>query len=226
MRTLRPLLLMVLLATLVGAAPARAESDIANRLRVFLDAQVLPGGGEVEVTVGDPDPRLNLAPCERMEPFVPSGARLWGRTSLGVRCLDGARWTVYLPTTIKVFAPGLVAARPIARGEPLGPDDVRAERLELTALPPGLIGGVDAIDGKTAARAIAAGEAIRRDLLRAPQVLQAGDPVRVLAGGAGFSVITEGKALTAATDGQTAQVAVAGKVLTGVARAGKVVEVR
>lgn len=227
MRMLRWLVLFALFpCLLMSAAPARAESELANRVRVFLDSQSLPGGGEVEVTVGDPDPRLTLAPCARMEPFIPTGARLWGRTSLGVKCVEGANWSVYLPTTIKVFAPGLVAARPIPRGQALGPDDVRIERVELTAVSAGVLGGADGIEGRTAVRAIQAGEPLRRDLLRAPAVLAPGDPVQVRAGGVGFSVSTEGKALTAAIDGQTAQVAIAGKVLTGVARAGKVVEVR
>ena len=208
------------------AAPAHAESELSARLRMFLDQQSLPGGGEVEVSVGEPDPRLQLAPCTTYEPFIPTGARLWGRTNIGVRCIEGAHWTIYLPTQIKVFAPALVAARPLARGQAVTAEDVRIDRVELTAAPAGVLGAADSIEGRIATRPIGVGEPLRRDLLRAPNVVQAGDLVRVQAGGPGFSIMTDGKALGAAAEGQTLQVAVAGKVLTGVARLNRVVEVR
>ncbi len=216
----------VMLSLLAFAAvPARAESEIAGRVRGLLEATSLPGGAELEIAIGDPDPRLQLAPCRAYEPFVPTGARLWGRTSLGVRCTDGASWTIYLPTQIKVFAPALVAARPLVRGQPVTSEDVRLERIELTAHPAGVLGARDPLEGRTLTRAMAAGEPLRRDLLRAPNILHAGDLVRVQAGGAGYAVTTEGKALAAAVDGQSIQIAVGGKVLHGVARPGKVVEI-
>jgi len=214
------------LALAASTPAAHAESEIAARVRTLLEGTALPDGADVEITVGDPDPRLNLAPCHTYEPFVPSGARLWGRTSLGVRCTEGASWTVYLPTQIKVFASALVASRPLVRGQVVTSEDLRIDRVELTAHPAGVLGPADALDGRTVTRAMQAGEPMRRDLLRAPNVLQAGDAVLVRAGGPGFSISTEGKALAAATDGQTTQISVGGKVLSGVARTGKVVEVR
>ena len=232
------MILSLLAALLLAAAPgARAQSEpaaapsgdapseLADRVRTFVDNQALPGG-EVEVTVGEPDPRLQLAPCRSYEPFVPTGARLWGRTSLGVRCIDGAHWTVFLPTVVRVFAPSPVAARPLARGHLLGPEDVRLERVELTAFPPGALFAGELPEGRVTTRALAAGEPLRRDQVRLPPVVQAGDAVSVHAGGHGFQIVTEGKALATGVDGQAIQVAVAGKVLTGTARAGKVVEVR
>jgi flagellar basal body P-ring formation protein FlgA len=229
MLRLRPQLVVIILSTLVLAATmsiAHAESEIANRVRTLLEGTTLPNGADVDITVGDPDPRLQLAACRTYEPFVPPGARLWGRTSLGVRCTDGATWTIYLPTHIKVFAPALVSARPLVRGQTVTAEDVRVDRVELTAFPAGVLGAGDDLEGRTITRAMAAGEPLRRDLLRAPNVLQPGDVVRVQAGGPGFAVSTEGKALAAAVDGQTTQIAVGTKVLSGIARAGKLVEVR
>ncbi|HZQ62043.1 MAG TPA: flagellar basal body P-ring formation chaperone FlgA [Casimicrobiaceae bacterium] len=224
----RQLVLFILsLVALAAMVPAvHAESEIASRVRTLLEGTSLPDGADVEITVGDPDPRLVLAPCRTYEPFVPTGARLWGRTSLGVRCTDGATWTIYLPTHIKVYAPALVASRPLVRGQTITAEDVRIDRVELTAQPAGVLGPADALDGRTLTRAMTPGEPLRRDLLRAPNVVQAGEVVLVRAAGPGFSISTEGKALAAATDGQTTQIAVGGKVLSGVARTGKIVEVR
>lgn len=226
--TLRSRVLGWVLCVAVALLPAlaQAQSEMANQVKLFLDAKGVPGG-EVEITVGEPDPRLQLAPCRAFEPFVPTGARLWGKTSLGVRCTDGANWTIYVPTHIRVFAPGLVAARALTRGQAVTAEDFQVERVEMSALPAGVLAATDPPEGKLAARNIAAGEVLRRDFFVAPTVFQPGDAVRVLAGGRGFSISTEGKALTSAREGQTAQAALGqGRVVTGVARAGKIIEMR
>jgi flagella basal body P-ring formation protein FlgA len=210
-----------------GSSPAIAATELASDTRFFLDRQALSLPGDVEITVGELDPRLNLAQCLRHEPFVPPGARLWGRTTLGVRCVEGATWSAFIPVQIKVFAAGPVAARAIPRGQAIGPEDVRLERIELTQWPPGAIAAADQLDGRLATRTIAAGEPLRRDLLRTAPVIVPGDPVRIVFSGQSFTVSTEGRSLTVAGDGQSVQAAVAGgRILSGIARPGKVVEVR
>jgi flagella basal body P-ring formation protein FlgA len=209
------------------AAPAVAASELSERVRMLVDERVLPNGGEVEVVVGEPDPRLTLAPCARMEPFVPQGAHLIGRTSLGVRCVEGANWVVYVPVQIKLFVDAWVAARPVPRGQVLGPDDVRLDRIDVAPLRGNAVLPDMPLIGRTALRALNPGDPVRRDALRAPPVVQPGDAVQVVALGTGFAAQTAGKALTAAAEGQTAQVALpGGKVLAGIARPGGIVEVR
>lgn len=212
----------------VAVAGASLPADLGSRLRAFIDQQPLPFDGEIEVVVGEVDARLNLAACRRYEPFIPAGARLWGRVSLGVRCVEGAQWSVYVLVQIKVYGPALVAARPIARGQPLTVDDVRQERLEWTQWAAGvLVVAPDQADGRLATRGIQPGEPLRRDMLRTQPVFVAGEPIKVVYAGPGFSVNTEGKALTLGNDGQAAQAALTGgRVVTGVARPGKVLEVR
>jgi len=181
----------------------------------------------VEITVGEPDSRMTLAPCRRYEPFIPTGTRLWGRTTLGVRCVDGAAWSAFIPVQIKVFAPTPVAVRSIPRGQTVSLDDVRFERDEMTQWPPGVFAAPDQLDGRVATRTIAAGEPLRRDLLRAAAILVPGDAVKIVFSGQNFTVSTEGRSLTMAGDGQSAQVVLpSGKVVSGITRPGKVLEVR
>lgn len=206
---------------------ADSPSSLAHAMRTFLDRQILALPDDVEITVGEPDPRLNLAPCQRYEPFIPTGTRLWGRTTLGMRCVDGATWSVFIPVQIKLFAPAPVASRTILRNQPLGPDDVRLERVEVTQWPAGSIAALDQLDGRLVTRTINEGEPLRRDYLRQPPIVVPGDAVKILYTGSSFVVSTEGKALTLAADNQPVQAALAGgRILSGVARPGKVVEVR
>ena len=48
-----------------------------------------PHPTRVKVSVGRLDDNPRLAPCARMEPFLPPNTRLWGRTHVGVRCIEG-----------------------------------------------------------------------------------------------------------------------------------------
>jgi len=46
---------------------------------------------QIEVELGELDPRLKLAPCQRIRAYLPTGANLWGRSRVGLRCEQGAR---------------------------------------------------------------------------------------------------------------------------------------
>src|SRR5438309_6257337 len=99
------LVLVVAIVALVAALPARADESAApigagvlDEVRVLaLDKATAAGGARIEVVVGQLDPRLRLAPCERIEPYLPPGVRLWGKSHIGLRCKEGrTAWNVYL----------------------------------------------------------------------------------------------------------------------------------
>lgn len=211
-------------ASLAGAAPA---ADLKAQTRLFLDAQLLQGAGDVEIVIGEPDARTQLADCARMEPFLPPNARLWGRSHIGIRCVQGASWTAYVPIVVKIFAQAPVASRAIPRGQAFGPDDVRIERLEITQYPLGDLAAMEQLEGRVATRPITAGEPIRRSQTRMPPSIQPGDVVRVVIESPTFVVATDGKALTSAANGDGVQVALeSGKTVWGTANPGKVVQIR
>ena len=88
--------------------------------------------GQISVTVGAIDPRLNLAACAAPDPFLPNGARAWGKTTVGVRCTAPSPWTVYIPAMVQVQGDYLAAAVPLAQGQTIGPNDVARVRGDLT----------------------------------------------------------------------------------------------
>lgn len=224
----RPAFLIVLPLAVSGSALAQQASPFdENALRAFVSQQVAGNGqatrfdvqlGTIQYTA--------LAPCRKTEPFLGAGARLWGRSSLGVRCVDGANWSVLMPVTVRAWGPALVAAAPLAAGSPVGAAEVREQEIELTREAPGVLRDVAQVQGRTLTRAMNAGQVLRPEMFRAPQVVQAGDSVRLRIGGTGFQVQASGQALASATEGQSLRVKTElGKVLTGVAREGKVVDV-
>jgi flagella basal body P-ring formation protein FlgA len=232
----RFLVLFLLLACL--GSPARSadamtpnesiERFVANEA----GAAVIPlgAGARVEVELGRLDPRLRLAACSNIEPFMPPGIRLWGRTHIGLRCADSgaqaARWQVFLPVTVRVFGPALVATRPIAAGQSFAADDLSMIEVEWTREAQGVLTDTAQLDGRVTSRPIATGQPIPLAALRAPQAVAAGDQVRIVGRGIGFSVAAQAVALNTALDGQSVRVRLdSGRILTGTARTGRWVEV-
>ena len=228
-RILRPTLRRALaLACLAIAWPALcvAQGTPADPVRAFLEQQLPSGAGRVEIAVGTLDPRLQLAPCARVEPYLLPGTRLWGRTAIGVRCLEGASWTVALPVTVTVRGRAVVAGETLVAGSQPAGASLRIEEAELTREPGTPVTDPAQLVGKTLIRPVAAGQVIRMEHLRATPVVSAGDPVAIKVVGQGFVIQSEGQALAAAGDGQSVRVRTeSGRILSGTLR-GRTVEVR
>jgi flagella basal body P-ring formation protein FlgA len=94
-------------------------------------------------------------------------------------------------------------------------------------MPAGILTDPQQAVGKTLGANLGPGQPLRQDMLRSPLVVQQGQQVKVQSSGDGFTVSTEGKALNNANDGQVAQVRTAsGRTISGIARAGGIVELR
>lgn len=220
--------LFLLFCLLAWALPVAAQAPAGDldRLRLFVEGQAEALAAKVEVTVGQPDSRLQLAACHKAEPFLPAGARLWGKSWVGLRCVEGARWSITVPVEVKVFGPALVANRPLSANQPVAASDVQVSEVELSREPAPVYADARSLEGKLLTRPVAAGSPLRTDYFRAAPVIAQGDAVRLVARGPGFSVSTDALALNHAGEGQAVRVKTeAGRVVTGVARPGRVVEV-
>jgi len=169
----------------------------------------------VVVQVGRLDPRLRLAPCERMEPRLPQGP-LWGRTRVGLRCVQGQRpWQVWLPVTVQVHAPALVAARALPAGTVLAAADLRLVEVDWAAAAQPPTAQPAELLGRTLSRPLQPGQAVRRDDLRQRRWFAAGETVQVLARGAGFTVVGEALALGPGFEGKPVRLRTeAGRILS------------
>jgi len=156
-------------------------------------------------------------PCARVEPYLPAGVRLAGRTRIGLRCTQGAtRWNVYLPLTVRILARSLVASTALPAGTVLRVHHLAEAEVDLAASPDPAIAQTDAALGRTLARPLAAGDALRQGDLKSRSWFAAGDLVHVVAVGPGFSVSAEGQALGPGLEGQPARVRTeSGRIVTG-----------
>jgi flagellar basal body P-ring formation protein FlgA len=200
---------------------------IQRDLQTYINKETANLGGRVEV-VFPQQPRLRVPVCDVIEPFVPPGARLWGRANIGLKCKDPmTSWTGYLPIDVRVFVPVITAARTLAGGHPIGENDYEVRELDITREPIGLLTDPASLHDRTTTRSIPAGTALRSEMLRVRPVIASGDLVKVVYMGTGFSIASEGKALSAATLGQPVRVQMeSGKIISGMVRNGPLVEMR
>lgn len=200
-------------------APAALDDGLEKQVRqLALDgAATAPGAPRIEVAVGQLDARLRLAPCQHIDVYVPEGTRMWGKSRIGLRCTQGAvKWNVYLPITVKVFGQALVATGDLAAGTPLVPGDLALAEVDLAEEPSAAVTRSELALGRALTRPLKAGQSLRAAQLRARQWFSAGETVTVSAVGDGFSVSSEGQALTNGIEGQPVRVRTeGGRVVTG-----------
>ncbi|MDE4931947.1 flagellar basal body P-ring formation chaperone FlgA [Burkholderia contaminans] len=206
--------------------PGQQDPESIRRAALaFLQQQIAGLPGKATATVTTAFPR-GLAACTTLEPFMPTGARLWGRTTVGVRCAGERPWTVYLQAKVTVQATYYVAARQIAPGEPLSAADLVARDGDLTVLPLAVITDPAQAIGATALARISAGLPLRQDLLKSAASVSAGQTVRVVAAGPGFTISAEGSALANAAPGQSVRVRMAaGQIVTAIVKDAGTVEI-
>ncbi|OUE38938.1 flagella basal body P-ring formation protein FlgA, partial [Burkholderia territorii] len=206
--------------------PGQQDPESIRRAALaFLQQQIAGLPGKTTATVTTAFPR-GLAACTTLEPFMPTGARLWGRTTVGVRCAGERPWTVYLQAKVTVQATYYVAARQIAPGEPLSAADLVARDGDLTVLPLAVITDPAQAIGSTALARISAGLPLRQDLLKSAASVSAGQTVRVVAAGPGFTISAEGSALANAAPGQSVRVRMAaGQIVTAIVKDAGTVEI-
>jgi len=186
---------------LPAGALQQAEAVAAALARARAPAQA-----RVVVLPGHPDPRLRLAPCPDIRAEPSPGAPAWGRTRVLLRCAAGpVAWRIALPLQVQVWAPAWLAAAPLGAGQALAEGALVPGVVDWAAAPtPPLPLGAEPL-GRTLARPLAAGEALREADLRARQWFVAGDTVQVTARGSGFAVTAEAQALTPGVEGRPAR---------------------
>ena len=208
------------------AANASTSPDAASALEPALIEQVKglalarpaeAAAARIEVVVGQLDPRLHLAPCERVEPYVPLNTRLWGKSRIGLRCARGpVAWNVYLPVTVKAWGRALVLPAGAVAGSTVAEADLAEAEVDIAEEPSPVVADMRQVAGRVLAQSVRPGQALRQSHVKARQWFAAGDTVKIVAMGEGFSLEGSGQAISNGVEGQTARVRTeSGNVVSG-----------
>jgi len=234
------------------SAPSAAQDHarIRNTVTQFVEQQTAALPGKATYQIDEIDRRIALPPCANFEAFLPPGSQLIGKTSVGVRCAPSSRqeetqeknqeknmagqtrtndsrtngWSIFVPVQIRVSLNLLTSARQLPPGHTLQEHDLASQTTEASRTE----GFTDPqqVLGKVLRYGISAGQVLREDMLRQPYSVKQGQVVQIAVQGNGFSIRSEGVALNNAGEGQAVQIRVSsGRVVSGVARAGGLVEI-
>jgi flagella basal body P-ring formation protein FlgA len=203
------LLSLILFAPLAGAGDVTLQSatSIQKAAHAFILTHARAYGGEPQIEVGAPDPRLRLAHCDQaLIAELPPGSRAVGSTTVGVRCPGSSPWSIYVPVRVQIFANILVAAHPLARGIPLTETDITVSRQDLAAVAGNALTDANQAIGKRLRYPVATGAALNAGLLDLPPLVKRGQAVTIVSTGQGLEVRTAGEALADGTSGETIRV--------------------
>ncbi|MFZ5520267.1 MAG: flagellar basal body P-ring formation chaperone FlgA [Pseudomonadota bacterium] len=203
---------------LAGAADnvAQAASEVGAPWTEVAGEPVTRRIQRVEVALGGADPRLKLAPCEKVQTYVPEGSRLWGKSRVGLRCEQGAvRWSVFVPVTVRVWGRGVIAVVPLRPGARLEAADLRVAEVDLAAESSNPVLDPEEAIGRVLIRGVQGGQSLRQSHLKPRRYFAAGDAVQIQIQGSGFAVSGEGVALTPGDEGQCARIRAGARVVCG-----------
>ena len=209
---------------LAGAAAAQSapanpfyEEIAARWVQDSVAREAAESGLKMDVQMGTMDARLKLAPCGHVESFLPVGWRLWGKSRVGLRCVDGiSRWSVTVPVSVKAVGNAWVVRNPVALGSVVKAGDLVEAEVDWAEDSVPVVRTQAEWLGQIATRSLQTGQTMRQGMTKPAQVFQAGAAVRVVAQGAGFMVTSEAQALLAGVVGQQARVRMdSGRVTSG-----------
>ncbi len=221
-----PCLNGVSLAQTTPTAPTNMSADINRAIEGFLLKQAAGYKGQARVETGPLPSTEKYTACKAWQAFLPQGAQAWGNVSVGVRCVAGGSFSFYARARVIISGTYLVAARAIPLGQTVQPEDLKAVQGELTAQAPDLLMDADQVVGRVARTSIPPERPLQAILFRQEALVQAGQPVKVVSGGDGFSVSNDGQAITSGVQGQTIRIRMpGGNIVSGIVRARNVVEI-
>ncbi|PKG53950.1 flagellar basal body P-ring formation chaperone FlgA [Halomonas sp. MES3-P3E] len=186
-----------LLAMLAVTALTKVQADddaLLQQVHQFLYQETQALGEEVVIDLRPPSP--HLPECIQPEPFLPNANQApLGRVSVGVRCGENGRQVRYLQAQIDVIGSYVVAARDIERGTLITSNMLSERGGNLGDLSAQALTAEEDIIGKITQRPIRTGSAFLAHYLQAPDLVERGQRVTVVAQGSAFRVSREGEAL-------------------------------
>jgi flagellar basal body P-ring formation protein FlgA len=206
----------------------QAPDEIAAVAVAFVLDRFSTDDATLEPKAGPLDPRLKLTECEEpLEAFMQDGARLTSRPVVGVRCNGARPWKIYVPIQIAMTDTVMTAGRPLPRGHVLTPDDVVAERRDVSRLAAGYVSRLEDLVGRRLKQQLTIGRAITPALLDDEIIVNRGQSVTITAQSDGLRIDMGGTALADGSLNERIRVRndQSGRVIEAVVRSGEYVEV-
>ena len=159
------------------------------------------------VSIGNIDARLTLPTCGTpLEAFLPSGAKVLGKTTIGVRCQAPRPWTLYVPAKVASFSQVLVTNAPLRRGHLVSAQDVSLQSRDSSSLNRAYLSDPEQVIGKVLKKNLARRALFTDAVLTEPHIIDKGQHIDLQAGRHGLQVSVTAVALSGGAVGEKIRV--------------------
>jgi flagella basal body P-ring formation protein FlgA len=187
------------------SAQAALAPDLEASIKRYIQKSPTVNGLRVEVQLIEPNQVIPACIGGTIEIITPPGVRLWGRSTLQLRCAK-ASWMVNVPLNIRAYGDYVVASRYLPFGQKLESGDIRVIEGDLSILPDDVLRSPRAAYEKVLGRPLQMGAPIGLNDLKESAVIKSGDPVLIQLVGKGFQVSGEGTAQSSGMVGDMVRV--------------------
>lgn len=187
------------------SAQAALAPELEASIKRYVQKSPTVNGLRVELELIEPNQVVPACLGGTIEIITPPGVRLWGRSTLQLRCAK-ASWMVNVPINIRAYGDYVVSSRYLPFGQKLESGDIRVIEGELSILPDDVLRTPRAAYDKVLSRPLQMGTPIGLNDLRESAVIKSGDPVLIQLIGKGFQVSGEGTAQSAGMVGDMVRV--------------------
>ena len=191
------ILAMLIICHSASAKALQSLDVLQAQVEDFIAENTQNVNGKVEFTVKPLDKRLRLPDCsDSLNVFLPSGSRLEGNATLGVKCTNPSKyWTVYISAKLKIYKPVVVAKHPLERGKLISTADLTTQVQEISRLRASYYSEPQQVIGKVTSRRIAIGAALTSSSVKTPPLVKRGEQVTIIANVNALEIRMSGKAL-------------------------------
>lgn len=187
------------------SAQAALAPELDASIKRYIQKSPTVNGLRVEIELIEPNQVVPACLGGTIEIITPPGVRLWGRSTLQLRCAK-ASWMVNVPINIRAYGDYVVSSRYLPFGQKLESGDIRVIEGDLSILPDDVLRTPRAAYDKVLSRPLQMGTPIGLNDLRESAVIKSGDPVLIQLIGKGFQVSGEGTAQSAGMVGDMVRV--------------------
>ena len=149
-----------------------------------------------DIQVGHLDPRLSLTQCsEPLKTYLVPGARILGKTTVGVRCQSPKPWALYVPAQVNLYQEVYQTADNLAKGHIIRESDISLIKQNISRLNRGYFTEKQQLVGKQTKRRLTLGKIINPYQVKAPLLIKRGEQVELIAKTGLYAVRMSGKAM-------------------------------
>jgi flagella basal body P-ring formation protein FlgA len=157
--------------------------------------------------MGNLDSRLRLQACDKeLVAYTYEQRMSLGNQTIGVKCPSDTPWSVYVPVTIKLVKPVVVAARALPSQHVLVSTDLVVKRIDIGGLRQAYLSDKVLVVGQQLKYPVAMGAVINQSTVKPEKIVHRGQMITLIAVAGSMQVKMNGTAMSDACLGQRVRV--------------------